>query len=239
MLTEQGWSLRPQRDRALGGGEEDKDLGSLLWASGSDHGGAGPPPPAWFARDSQEDTCGIRQINGYWLLSLPKSSLLVDDLDALCAEPCRVGRSAGGWPSSTTSRRFCLWTQTVGPHPRGSVGSVCACRVPVCLDVTLFLATTKMSLWRRVHESMTRRFSCPLIVTATDVFALHPAAAQKLRGRVRVLDVSYVDALRDAGSQEYRDFHERFLRTVSRETAPSFWDSLRGAGRTQSQPSRT
>lgn len=105
--------------------------------------------------------------------------------------------------------------------------------------MTLFLAITEMSLWRRVPEYMTQRFSCPLIVTATDVSALRPAVAQKLRGRVRVLDVSYVDALRDVSSQEYRDFHERFLRMVSRETAPSFWDAPSGVGRTQSQPSRT
>ncbi|XP_022371674.1 uromodulin-like 1 [Enhydra lutris kenyoni] len=39
-------------------------------------------------------------------------------------------------------------------------------------------------------------------------------AAQKLRGRVRVVDVSYVDAFRDASSQEYQDFHKRFLRMV-------------------------
>ncbi|XP_004762259.1 uromodulin-like 1 [Mustela putorius furo] len=57
-------------------------------------------------------------------------------------------------------------------------------------------------------------------------------AAQKLRGRVRVLDVSYVDALRDAGSQEYRDFHERFLRTV-RGSLPAAMLRLVDTGRVQ------
>lgn len=86
---------------------------------------------------------------------------------------------------------------------------------------------------------MTPRFSRPLIFTATDVFVLRPAAAQKLRGRVRVADASYVDAFRDPSSQEFQDFHEQFLRTVSRETAPSFWDLPRERAESQSQSSRT
>ncbi|XP_073743155.1 uromodulin-like 1 [Callorhinus ursinus] len=39
-------------------------------------------------------------------------------------------------------------------------------------------------------------------------------AAQKLRGRVRIADVIYVESFRNPSSKEYRDFQERFFRMV-------------------------
>lgn len=47
------------------------------------------------------------------------------------------------------------------------------------------------------------------------MFILRPAAAQKLRGQVRIADVRYVEAFRNTSSKEYLDFQERFFRMVS------------------------
>ena len=48
-----------------------------------------------------------------------------------------------------------------------------------------------------------------------NVFILHPAAAQKLSGKVRIANVGYLESFRNASSKEYRAFLELFLRTVS------------------------
>lgn len=48
-----------------------------------------------------------------------------------------------------------------------------------------------------------------------NVLILHPAAAWKLIGKVRIANVRYSESFRNASSQEYRDFLELFFRTVS------------------------
>lgn len=47
------------------------------------------------------------------------------------------------------------------------------------------------------------------------MFILHPAAAQKLSGKVRIANVKYLESFRNASSKEYQAFLELFFRMVS------------------------
>lgn len=44
---------------------------------------------------------------------------------------------------------------------------------------------------------------------------LHPAAAQKLSGKVRIANVRYSESFRNTSSQESQNFLELFIRMVS------------------------
>lgn len=54
------------------------------------------------------------------------------------------------------------------------------------------------------------------------MFILCPAAAQKLRGKVRIANVRYVEPFRNASSREYQDFLELFFRVVSWQSQSLF-----------------
>ncbi|EFB28011.1 hypothetical protein PANDA_011484, partial [Ailuropoda melanoleuca] len=62
-------------------------------------------------------------------------------------------------------------------------------------------------------------------------------AAQKLRGQVRIADVRYVEAFRNASSKEHRDFQERFLRAV-RASLPAAMLRLVDTGKVQVKVTR-
>lgn len=48
-----------------------------------------------------------------------------------------------------------------------------------------------------------------------NMFILHPAVAQKLSGKVRIVNVRYLESFSNTSSEQFQAFLELFLRTVS------------------------